>query len=126
MGDPYLRIVNVGSYSSFQQGRIANASHLSLGYKLKDKSTPNSLVPGKVFEQAVAKAGVSNHNKVVVYGTTSSKIATRAWWVFKRYGMDVAVLDGGIKQWKKHGFAVEYEWVTYLALLSSTSHTHTH
>uniref|UniRef100_A0A7S3CZI4 Rhodanese domain-containing protein n=1 Tax=Palpitomonas bilix TaxID=652834 RepID=A0A7S3CZI4_9EUKA len=107
LNDPSLRILNAGQFLAFTQSRIPGATHLRLGSKLKDEKLYNTLIDGAVFENAVSKAGISNDNKVVVYSTTSSKVATRTWWVFKRFGMDVAILDGGFQKWKAEGYEVD-------------------
>uniref|UniRef100_A0A7S3D5J7 Rhodanese domain-containing protein n=1 Tax=Palpitomonas bilix TaxID=652834 RepID=A0A7S3D5J7_9EUKA len=105
--DPSLRVVHAGDYHIFNAMRIPGSRHLGLASNLKDTELPNTLVRGSVFEGAVANAGISNDNKVVVYNTTTSMTATRAWWVFKRYGLKAAVLDGGLKKWMEDGNTVE-------------------
>lgn len=59
--------------------------------------------PGR-FEEAMARAGVSNDRPVVVYDDWSAQAAARCWWLLRDYGhRDVRVLDGGWAAWRAAG-----------------------
>jgi thiosulfate/3-mercaptopyruvate sulfurtransferase len=48
--------------------------------------------------------GVTNRSQVVVYDDTGGAFAGRLWWLLRSMGhQQVAVLDGGIGQWRKLG-----------------------
>jgi thiosulfate/3-mercaptopyruvate sulfurtransferase len=51
--------------------------------------------------------GVNNRSQVVVYDDAGGAFAGRLWWLLRTLGHDqVAVLNGGIQQWQKQGFAL--------------------
>ncbi|MGZ4991968.1 MAG: sulfurtransferase, partial [Methylobacter sp.] len=51
--------------------------------------------------------GISNTSQVVAYDDAGGAFAGRLWWLLRTMGHDnVAVLDGGIKQWKKQALPV--------------------
>lgn len=61
----------------------------------------------------LGSVGVGPATSVVAYDDASGAIAARAWWLLKWLGHDrVAVLDGGLKAWRKGGFPVDAEPVT--------------
>jgi len=57
---------------------------------------------------AAAAAGVAPGSPVVVYdGHSCAFAAARAWYMFRSYGWDVAVMDGGLPAWERAGLPVE-------------------
>lgn len=52
-------------------------------------------------------AGVRQGRRVVFYDARTSLSAARAWWVASYYGVDAAVLDGGLAAWERAGLPVE-------------------
>ncbi|MCL2516134.1 MAG: rhodanese-like domain-containing protein [Microbacteriaceae bacterium] len=60
--------------------------------------------PGtKHFERAAQTHGVDNDTAVVVYDTGIGTWAARLWWLFRSYGFEVRVLDGGLAKWRAEG-----------------------
>jgi thiosulfate/3-mercaptopyruvate sulfurtransferase len=60
------------------------------------------------FEQVAGEHGISNETTVIVYDTASGQWASRLWWLLRSFGHDdVAVLDGGLTQWRLEGREVE-------------------
>ncbi len=54
------------------------------------------------FERVAGEHGISNETTVVVYDTASGQWASRLWWLLRSFGHDdVAVLDGGLTQWRR-------------------------
>jgi thiosulfate/3-mercaptopyruvate sulfurtransferase len=60
------------------------------------------------LEAAFGRHGVGANSRVVLYSIGTAMWATRFWWMLKSLGFDnVAVLDGGLDQWKAEGRAIE-------------------
>lgn len=62
------------------------------------------------FEEVMAGAGVGAGNRVVVVARTpragidsGTMWCTRAWWTMHHYGVDCAILHGGIERWEAEG-----------------------
>jgi thiosulfate/3-mercaptopyruvate sulfurtransferase len=63
---------------------------------------------GNDTAREVGRLGVGNDTAVVVYDTLGLFSAARAWWMFRVFGHEaVAVLDGGLPEWQRRGFATE-------------------
>lgn len=78
------------------------------GEKLK-----GMLLPRAAFDRLMKNNGVSNDSTVVITHNGESMvdalIATRLYWTMKYYGHDdMALLDGGTKNWILSGGAIEY------------------
>lgn len=59
------------------------------------------------LELAARRWGVDDGDLVVVYDDNDAVSASRAWWLLRRRGVDVRVLDGGIRAWVADGRPVE-------------------
>jgi thiosulfate/3-mercaptopyruvate sulfurtransferase len=60
------------------------------------------------FAKLAAAAGVTNAHRVVFYDQRGLFSAARGWWLFRLFGHEqVAVLDGGLPNWRALGGAVE-------------------
>lgn len=83
-------------------------------FDLDDTSDPASPLPHTLpapehFKACAEAAGMSDGSVVVVYDTSGTNLsAPRAWWTFRYFGFGaVAVLDGGLGQWRARGFPTE-------------------
>jgi thiosulfate/3-mercaptopyruvate sulfurtransferase len=64
------------------------------------------------FERVAGEHGISNESTVVVYDTAFGAWASRLWWLLRSFGHDdVAVLDGGLTQWRHEGRELETGYV---------------
>ena len=60
------------------------------------------------FERVAGEHGISNETTVIVYDTATGQWASRLWWLLRSFGHDdVAVLDGGLTQWRHEGRELE-------------------
>lgn len=66
----------------------------------------------EVLQQAARRWGLRAGDIVVAYDDNGSVPAARAWWLLRRTGVDVRVLDGGLGAWKAAGFGLENGDVT--------------
>jgi thiosulfate/3-mercaptopyruvate sulfurtransferase len=71
----------------------------------KDSPFPRMMPSAAEFEKVVQKLGVCQDSVVVIYDNNEMFSSPRAWWMFKAMGTEkVAVLNGGLVEWKKAGF----------------------
>lgn len=97
--------------------RIPNARFFDIKQKFSDVSAPfPSTFPSKEQFQKEARAlGINRDSIIVVYDDKGIYSSARAWWLFKTFGFNnVAVLEGGLPEWKVQNFKVEnYQHETY-------------
>jgi len=99
-----------GSYA-YRHGHIPNAryAHLDndLSSRITDTTGRHPLPDFKSLAKKLGAWGVSNHNQVVLYDDAGGAFAARLWWLLRTLGHDnVAVLDGGIKDWQRQGYDI--------------------
>ena len=73
------------------------------------------------FEAACRDLGIVQDSLVVIYDNQGVYSAPRAWWTFKIMGFArVFVLDGGLPQWQREGYAVMDQLATPVTLPSNS------
>ncbi|MDP3334909.1 MAG: sulfurtransferase [Methylococcaceae bacterium] len=97
--------------SAYRHGHIPGARYAHLDKDLSSAITDHTgrhpLPNFTVLAQKLGNWGVSNRSQVVVYDDAGGAFADRLWWLLRVLGHDnVAVLDGGIKQWQKQALAL--------------------
>lgn len=93
----------------FAQAHISGARFLDLD-SLNDEASPvpAALPTAGQFAERLARLGVKDGDRVVLYDDSVLRTSARAWFVFRMFGWsDVAVLDGGFEKWRAEGRAVE-------------------
>lgn len=93
----------------YRHGHIPNARYAHLN---NDLSSPITSQTGRHplpnFEQLAQKIGawgIKNSSQVIVYDDANGAFAARLWWLLRYLGHEnVAVLDGGIGQWRVAGY----------------------
>ena len=69
---------------------------------------PNTLPSAQQFEKECQKLGVDSDSIVIIYDTKGVYSSPRAWWLFKIMGhKNVAVLDGGLPEWRRLNLPLE-------------------
>ncbi len=58
------------------------------------------------IERAARRWGIDDGDLVVAYDDNDSVAAARAWWLLRNRGIDIRVLDGGIRAWVARGLPV--------------------
>lgn len=123
----YLPTENRDTRAEFEQEHIPGAAFFDLENIVDSVSPLPHTVPNAVdFSNAASALGISNADRVVIYDTSPFFSAPRAWWMFKHFGHEkVAVLDGGLPQWKRDGHTTEHgpvhsEGDTYIARENSS------
>lgn len=96
---------------AYRQGHIPGARYVNLN---KDLSSPVKSYTGRhplpdfsVLTKKLGLWGVGNRSQVVVYDDASGAFAGRMWWLLRTMGHEqVAVLNGGIDQWRKQNLPI--------------------
>lgn len=90
--------------------RIPCARFFDIKKKFSDINArfPSTVPSVKQFQAEARQLGINNDSIIVVYDDKGIYSSARAWWLFKTFGCtNVAVLDGGLQEWKQKGFEVE-------------------
>jgi thiosulfate/3-mercaptopyruvate sulfurtransferase len=119
LGHPRLRVVD-GSMYLPTSGRDAaaeySAAHLpgAVFFDLEASSDRRSSLPHMLpsaaeFAERMSTLGLDDADDIVVYdGSGANLSAARVWWMFRVFGHErVAVLDGGIRKWRREGRPIE-------------------
>ena len=93
-----------------EQFQIPNARFFDIKGKFSKAEAPfpNTVPPTEQFIKEARVLGINNNSAIVVYDDYGIYSCARAWYLFKAFGFDnVAVLDGGLPEWKHQGLSVE-------------------
>ena len=136
LGDPDLRVFESTTYlrpaepgaavpyhpeagrEDYERGHIPGAGFLDLPGELsrKDAAVHFMMLPADEFAAVMARHGVGEGTRVVLYSRDRVMWATRVWWMLRVMGFDhAAVLDGGFEQWQAEGRPVSAEPADYPA-----------
>ena len=105
-----IRMVN--GRASFASGHIPKARFADLMGELSDADSALefALVSPEQFVEAMARLGISDDSRVVLYDANYSVWAARVWWMLRWVGFDrAALLDGGLNAWTTAGFPLSTE-----------------
>ncbi|MGZ5601168.1 MAG: sulfurtransferase [Methylobacter sp.] len=96
---------------AYRHGHIPNARYAHLDKDLSSAITDftgrHPLPNFALLAKKLGDWGIRNTSQVVAYDDAGGAFAGRLWWLLRTMGHDnVAVLDGGIKQWQKQGLPV--------------------
>lgn len=91
---------------AYAAGHLPGAHFLhldrDLAGPLNGKNGRHPLPDPQQLAQKLAAMGVAKQTQVVVYDDAGGMIAGRLWWLLRWLGHErVAVLDGGVDQWRK-------------------------
>jgi len=114
LGDPGVRIVDSTWYlpGVDRSGRDEHAERHIPGAVYWDLDAiadpadplPHMVPDAATFAGHMARLGIGDGMKVVVYDSVGSMTAPRVWWMMRSFGHDdVAVLDGGLTKWLAEG-----------------------
>ncbi|MET9264714.1 sulfurtransferase [Amycolatopsis sp. NPDC004079] len=89
--------------TAYDNGHIRGAVKLDWRNDLQD-GVRRDFVNKEGFEKLLSEKGISNDDRVVLYGGNNNWFAAYAYWYFKLYGHEnVQLLDGGRKKWELDG-----------------------
>lgn len=96
---------------AYLEGHLPGAVYVDLDGELADRADPGKgrhpLPSREQLEESARRWGVNRGDVVVAYDDLGSVAAARAWWLLSRAGVDVRVLDGGLRGWLAEGLPVE-------------------
>jgi thiosulfate/3-mercaptopyruvate sulfurtransferase len=97
--DANVRIVDMRQ-AGYGEGHVPGAFQLS-PVAIRDAKAPPTFLPTPgAFEDMMAKLGISDATRVVVYDERGGIYAARLWWILNYYGhTDVALMNGGWIKW---------------------------
>ncbi len=97
--DRDVRIVDMRR-SGYEEGHVPGAVPLAPEAIRDAKSPPTFLPPPADFERMMARLGISNATRVVVYDERGGIYAARLWWILNYFGhTNVALMNGGWIKW---------------------------
>ncbi|GAB3353520.1 sulfurtransferase [Amycolatopsis echigonensis] len=89
--------------TAYDNGHIRGAVKLDWRKDLQD-GVRRDFVDKEGFEKLLSEKGISNDDRVILYGGNNNWFAAYAYWYFKLYGHEnVQLLDGGRKKWELDG-----------------------
>ena len=118
LDDPHVRVVD----SSFKLPGITptaredyDRGHIpgTVFFDIDDIAEPGTSLPHMIpspelFARKMEGLGIGGDDRVVVYDSAGLSSAGRAWWMLRLFGhRNVALLDGGLPQWKAEGRPLE-------------------
>src|SRR5205823_6849073 len=97
---------------AYSAGHVPGAVYLSpVAIRVADRP-PTFLPTPQEFEALMAKLGISNNTRVVVYDERGGVYAARLWWILNYFGHpNVALINGGWTKWTAERRAVSTEAV---------------
>ena len=101
LGDDGVVLVEVDEdTTAYDGGHIEGAVKIHWQDDLQDP-VRRDFVNQQQFGELLSRLGISNDDTVVLYGGNNNWFAAYAYWYFKLYGHEKAVLlDGGRKKWE--------------------------
>lgn len=114
LGAPDLRVADCTWFlpteqrdarTEYDAAHIAGAVFLDLA-EIVDEANPAPMMmpPPEKFASRLARLGIGDGCRVVLYDNSPHHTAARAWAMFRSFGVpDVAILDGGIAKWRAEG-----------------------
>ncbi|WP_299247620.1 sulfurtransferase [uncultured Lacinutrix sp.] len=100
----------VGDISALSKAQIPGTQFFDIKKKfsIANAPFPNTIPSAEQFEENIQVLGVNSDSKVVIYDDNGIYSSARAWWLFKTFGFNnVAILDGGLPEWKAKDFTLE-------------------
>jgi thiosulfate/3-mercaptopyruvate sulfurtransferase len=97
---------SVNGEENFESGHIPGAGFADLMGDLSDTDAAFEFTAPspQAFAAAMAKLGVGDNSRVVLYDNYNGAWAARVWWMLRWIGFDqAAILDGGLSAWTSAG-----------------------
>jgi thiosulfate/3-mercaptopyruvate sulfurtransferase len=98
------------SEENVEEFQILNARFFDIKkvFSKQNAPFPNTVLEPNDFENEARKLGIHKDSCIVVYDDHGMYSAPRVWWLFKTFGFEnIAVLDGGLPEWKANKYKLE-------------------
>ncbi len=97
--DNNVRVVDM-RMNGYGEGHVPGAVALAPG-AIRDAQSPPTFLPAPAaFEAMMARLGISDATRVVVYDERGGIYAARLWWILNYFGhSNVALMNGGWIKW---------------------------
>jgi thiosulfate/3-mercaptopyruvate sulfurtransferase len=97
--DPDVRIVDM-RMTGYTDAHVPGAVYLA-PVAIRDAKSPPTFLPAPaVFEEMMARLGISDGTRVIAYDERGGIYAARLWWVLNYFGHpNVALMNGGWTKW---------------------------
>jgi thiosulfate/3-mercaptopyruvate sulfurtransferase len=108
-GSWYLPAMKRDGRAEYAAAHIPGAVYFDID-EVKDinSNLPHMLPPPSVFALHMARLGISDGQRIVVYDGAGLFSAPRVWFTFKLFGVkEVYILEGGLPAWRAKHFAVD-------------------
>ncbi|HAM71617.1 MAG TPA: sulfurtransferase [Verrucomicrobiales bacterium] len=107
-----------GGYKDYFRGHLPTAHHLEFDtLRGTDKAVPVQYLPNDLTTALLQRAGVDKDRLILVYATGAELpndeilSSTMVVHVLEKFGFkDVKIVDGGLPEWKKQGFAATQDY----------------
>ncbi|MGB1209930.1 MAG: sulfurtransferase [Lacinutrix venerupis] len=100
----------VGDVSALSNYKIPKSQFFDIKKKFSNIKSPfpNTIPSVAQFQKNAQILGINNNSVIVVYDDHGLYSSARAWWLLKTFGFkNVAILDGGLPEWKAKNFSLE-------------------
>jgi len=109
--DVRWRLDRPDGHAEYLEGHIPGAVYVPLDSELATHGEASEgrhpLPSTETLQRAVRRWGVHDGDLVVAYDDAKGLAAARAWWLLRQAGVDVRVLEGGIRGWIAAGHDVD-------------------
>ena len=109
-------IPKVTESNSFEGAKqIPRTRFFDIKNKFSDVSArfPNTVPSVEQFNSEAQNLGINKDSAIVIYDNKGIYSSARAWYLFKAFGCNnVAVLDGGLLEWKKENYQIENKTIS--------------
>lgn len=108
-GSWYLPTMKRDGRAEYHAAHVPGAVYFDVD-EVKDinSTLPHMLPPPEVFALHMARLGISDGQRIVVYDGAGLYSAPRVWFTFRLFGAkDVFILEGGFPHWRAEGYPVE-------------------
>jgi len=101
--DPGVRIVDMRR-AGYADGHVPGAVYLAPD-AIRDAHNPPTFLPSTAaFEEMMARSGIADGTRVIVYDERGGVYAARLWWILNYFGhANVALMNGGWIKWAAEG-----------------------
>lgn len=105
---PMVTVKKSEEQISFEAIPTARFFDLKGNFSDSDAEFPNTMVRSEIFEKEAQELGISQNSCIIIYDRHGVYSSPRAWWMFRSMGFsNVAVLNGGLPEWKTLGYETE-------------------